>query len=622
MCDIQNNRAIVSRATRGVLVALLLVGAFAPAPSARADAVDELKQTLQEREKDLANLEKLPGVSADKLRPVLEYWREALTKKTANLRTTGDLWSALGLKDWKDHDGLSPMSLRDMDSGLRRQVGTRLKNAIEDIIATGDANMRLAVANSIAERGPTYLSLSTVKDNKIVDEEPAGFMRGLTPQIIKLAEDKDLGVREQALRALGNIFPRPQDAVPVFRKALTTESFVVPRRLAADGLGQLIRVVGYLAKPGRPATEVNADRGDVLATATAVLDASGAGLGDNDPLVRKYCLENIKEAAQAMADLILGSSRKEYPSSKRKPIEAEKQALRDLFFANQAELKMFLGVLDALRKQVPALAQSLKDPVGSVRLAAVDALENIGNARIRLKNRLANLPGMEGEKSDDQGAQSLLAANDPLAAFVRNNLASIAVLLADPDVKIRRKAVEFLDVIEDAGTPALPALARSLSDPDRIVRQSASRAIYNIAPEKAVAAVPGLAKLLSDPDLSVRIQAAKTLKEMGPVAQAAAPALAFAVVSGDAEARVAAMEALQSVGPAAGKIAVPQLIEALSYPDARVRRLAAKTLGSFGPAAFPALDALRACLGDQQDATVRINASDAILEILQRREKY
>jgi HEAT repeat protein len=621
MHDIQNNRPIAMRATRRVLALFLLAGALGWAQSARADAVDELRQTLQEREKDLTNLEKIPGVTVAALAPVLDYWRDVLTKKTDNLRTTADLWGALGLKDWKDQDALSPMSLREMDSGLRRQVGTRLKNAIQDIIATGDANSRLSIANSIAERGPTYLSLSTVKDNKIVDEDLAGFMRGLTPQVIQLAGDKDLGVREQALRALGNIFPKPQDAVPVFRKALMTESSPVPKQLAADGLGQLIRVVGYLAKPGRPATEVKADGSDVLTTAAAVLDATGAGLKDNDPVVRKYCLDNIKEAAQATADLILGSSRKEYPSAKRKPIEAEKQALKDLFLAKEAEIKMFLGVLDALRKQAPAVAQSLKDPDSSVRLAAVDALENIGNARIRLKNRLVNLPGMEEGTNVGQGAQSLLAANDPLEGFIRNHLATLAALLADPDVKIRRKAVEFLNVIEDAATPALPLLAGSLNDRDRIVRQSAARAISNIAPDKAVAAVPGLAKLLSDPDLNVRIQAARTLKEMGPVAHAAAPALALGVVSGDAEARVAALEALQNIGPAAGKMAVPQLIEALSYPDPRVRRLATKTLGSFGPAAFPALDALRTCLGDQ-DPTVRVNASDAILQILQRREKY
>ena len=46
---------------------------------------------------------------------------------------------------------------------------------------------------------------------------------------------------------------------------------------------------------------------------------------------------------------------------------------------------------------MPALARSLKDPEPGVRLAAVDALENIGNAQLRLKNRMTLVPVLEGD---------------------------------------------------------------------------------------------------------------------------------------------------------------------------------------------------------------------------------
>ncbi|HWY85833.1 MAG TPA: HEAT repeat domain-containing protein, partial [Gemmataceae bacterium] len=149
----------------------------------------------------------------------------------------------------------------------------------------------------------------------------------------------------------------------------------------------------------------------------------------------------------------------------------------------------------------------------------------------------------------------------------------------------------------------------------KYVRWIAARAIAKI--DNPAAAVRALAKLLSDPDLSIRMQAAKTLKELGPVAQTAAPELARAISSGDVEGRLAAMEVLQVVGPDMGKIAVPQLIECLKYPEARVRRHAAKTLGGFGRDAMTAIPALRERLGDD-DQDVRVQASDAMLQILQR----
>ena len=99
------------------------------------------------------------------------------------------------------------------------------------------------------------------------------------------------------------------------------------------------------------------------------------------------------------------------------------------------------------------------------------------------------------------------------------------------------------------------------------------------------------------------------------------PALAKAVVNGDPVARVDAMEALRSVGPDAGKAAVPQLIEALKYPDRRVRSEAAKVLGSFKGAAVAAIPALEHALGDE-DQEVRDNASQAILEINQGNREF
>jgi HEAT repeat protein len=585
---------------------------------AYADAVDDLKQALQiNAQADLTNPTKM----------VLDFRRDTLQKRIDKLRTTSELRRALLLEEWKDtSDLVASPELRELDIEMRRQVGTQLTKALQRIVETGNAVGRLAAANTIAEIGPTMRST--------VAGEQGGFARGLTSLVIQLATDKNLGVRQEGLRALGNIFPKPDDAVPVFQAALTKDA-LGPRRLAAEGLGQLIRVVNHLrpVKRGITGTTQSASpqkAGDlkerlekmdavVIETMAAVLAGNSAGLHDTDSLVRKYCLENIQVAAETLADITPNPfPAKEFPPEGRPLSAAERTNALAYHEFVQADLKKCAAAMDKLREQGPALIQALSDPDSQVRLAALDALQEVAIARRGLKRLVYSVPVITGAANGgDLGNREFLTKHDLLESFLPDGLGAVAKLLGDPEALIRRKAVEVLDVLEEDAVPVLPALTRSLSDPDRSVRRAAARAIGNIGTKEAAVAVPGLARLLSDPDLSIRLAAAKTLKDMGPLAKVAAAALATACASGDVEARVAAMDALQAIGAENAKVAVPNLILGLGHMDARVKRAAAKTLGSIGPAAAPALRALANAIGDE-DQEVRTNASDAILEIQQR----
>ncbi len=547
----------------------------------------------------------------------LENRREILEGKVKNLKTIGELRRALALEEWKDNPSGQVINeeLRAIDADMRKLVAQRLTKAIQIEAEKGDAASRMALANLICEMGPTIRS---------VGGDKKGFARSLTKEVIQLAQDKNYAVRQQALRALGNIFPDPKEASAVFQAALEKENPDL-KLLAAKGLGQLIRNVDFLQKQkGTSASGVDADQGDVLDAVLAVLGANGAGLKSSDARVRAQSLRNIQAGADAMAGIIknpflVGIT---FPSESRRLTPEEKAFILSKHDDVTFEIKSYLPIINALRDQAPMLARSLDDSDSQVRLAALEALENIAIARIRLKKRVQSVPMVPDEKSkDDRGNRELLKANDPLELFVGKNLGAILNLLRDPDPRARRMAVEFLELIEDAATPALPLLVTSLTDEDRYVRRSAARTIANIAPEKAALAVPGLANLLNDSDLNVRRAAAKTLAEMGPLAQAAVPALAKAVVSGDPVARVDAMEALRSIGPDAGKAAVPQLIEALRNPDPRVKSQAAKVLGSFKGVAAAAIPGLQHALGDDMQE-VRDSASQAILEINQGNQEY
>jgi HEAT repeat protein len=211
-------------------------------------------------------------------------------------------------------------------------------------------------------------------------------------------------------------------------------------------------------------------------------------------------------------------------------------------------------LLAGLRESLPSMIRALSDPDVRARLAAIDALEMLGD-------------------------QALSA----VPALTR--------ALGDPDLFVRWAAARTLGkmVPADEDTPV---------------------------PGVLVAAVPEIARLLCDPDLDLRLAAATALGRFGPAARDAVPALAQTVNKGDVEIRVAAIEALGNIGPDAAP-AIPAVIEALSHSDPRVRSAAAHLLGRFGPTARQAAGPLRALLTDP-DPEVRRAASDAILSILER----
>src|SRR5205814_132378 len=109
------------------------------------------------------------------------------------------------------------------------------------------------------------------------------------------------------------------------------------------------------------------------------------------------------------------------------------------------------------------------------------------------------------------------------------------------------------------------------------------------------------------------------------------PALGIVILSNggdnrswDVENRIKAMKAVASIGAPAGHKVLPELLSALGDTDVRVRREAAATIGQLGrPADADLAGRLIAALGRSlrdDDAEVRLNASEAILNLAPRRQ--
>lgn len=89
--------------------------------------------------------------------------------------------------------------------------------------------------------------------------------------------------------------------------------------------------------------------------------------------------------------------------------------------------------------------------------------------------------------------------------------AGLVKLIDDPSQPAIVRATALDDLTAVAGSPAMPAIGRSLTDPDPQVRAAAARSLRQVPATSPSALVESLAPLLSDPVRQVRMDAARTL---------------------------------------------------------------------------------------------------------------
>ena len=91
---------------------------------------------------------------------------------------------------------------------------------------------------------------------------------------------------------------------------------------------------------------------------------------------------------------------------------------------------------------------------------------------------------------------------------------SVAKLVADPSVEVRRTAVEALGLLKSPTDATIPALIQGLRDEDGQVRFTAALSLQRIGAD-AAEAVPALAEALRDENRYVRANAVDALRRIG-----------------------------------------------------------------------------------------------------------
>jgi HEAT repeat protein len=561
----------------GACLIVLLVLAYADA--APPDPVEGLRDALRLPVRDSGN-------KAER-----DYREANLQKRVKALKTIDEMREALLLQEWRDEDRDNLVAAVDMT--VRGQLAQRFLNSLLTVLAKGTPLRKQAAAAMIGEIGPTIRESGSRK----------GLLSPLAPDLVKRFDDEDGGVREAAARAVGLIYPDPDVAAPALAKLLTHKD-AATRRAAAEGLANLVLTMEHMTR-GRQSAGVEATTESVTQTALAVVLQAGGGLKDTEAATRRSCLEAIQRSAFLLTEQVPDPPADiTFPPADRKPNKEEQGEINQYKQTVEAERTLLLPLARALNAAAAVVSQALADDDLVAVETAGRALENMAEAREKLRRRAASVPAA----GRGNGADTL--DEDPLKTGMQGSVPALAKLLGHKDVRRRLAAIYVLETLETDATPAVDAVTKALEDANPFVRWGACRVLGKVRPQVAAQAVPVLAKLLDDETGDVRITALAALEHYGPAAKEAVPALAAAVAHKDATMRVPAIRTLALLGKEANE-ATPALVKALSDADAEVRQAAARALGKLGPpeAAAPAL---RKAMRDP-DAGVRRAASAALL---------
>jgi HEAT repeat protein len=442
---------------RCCLVPLVLIAALALPERARCEdtesvAVYHLRQALRTSYPSLTERDRV------------------LKQCLAELRSLAELQQAVTLVEWAATSDDEPTAA--IDRANRATVLERFCTALRRLLRQGDA---AKVAGALE-------MLDGMAASARAAGAPLTVVRGFATDLADLVLQGPPSVRGAAARTLAQIEPPVYVAVPVLTELLQATD-VEMRRLAADGFALLIQNALRAASESgavlRPAP-----RGELVLVASTVLPAVHAGLEDVRPEIRRRCLAAIGFACTALTRLL------------DNPLVSEEGASRSL----EAEAEELRPLLLALRDQGPILTRCLHDSDAETRIWTHKALEELGVARGRwLARCVARADGTE---------------ENLLAELLHEAMPGLAEELTHPDVRVRRSAVDVLEMSGSLALPALPALQRALNDPDRFVRWSAVRTVGKLGPSAAPLTVADLTRMLRDPDVDLRNAAAHALARL------------------------------------------------------------------------------------------------------------
>jgi HEAT repeat protein len=500
--------------------------------------------------------------------------------------------------------------LTDADWTLRRAAAERLAqvddpdrrtvDAVRAALGDVDSRVRRAAAETLGAFG--------------------GNADRAAPDLVRRLDDDDESVVQAAARALGRIgrdAPGASEALEGLLVRPSTET----RLAAAEALARFGAAPGATRRAltallADPDADVRRAASDAIGLLRKPPEGASAALvaqlADNDAAVRTAAASALGRIGEpAVAPLIAALSTSENPLHLQAMVDAFARigetavsalidALRDParpLLARQYAAKALARVDDRSGRTVQALEKRLHDDSPAVRIAAIEALGNLGT---RAAAATDDLVAIIDDRDEDVLVREYAISAAPRTAPASEPLKQRLVeSVADTDPRISQAAVAALVAMsarraDGAGVATAIDDLRS-SDPDR--RLAGAHALAAAGPY-GHEAVPFLADVVQSPsaDAALRTASAQALGMIGAAAEPALPALNTALRSTDAALSSAALLAIQRIGPPTRSI--PALMAAMKDSDLEVRGSAATAVRNF---ALARLDGWKALLR-QSDA--------------------
>ncbi len=394
------------------------------------------------------------------------------------------------------------------------------------VLADGEGDVRIAAVQAL-ERIDT-------------DWQQSDTARQTIPHLIKSLIDNDPNIRTAATEALGKINPEWQQsaiarkAIPQFAKALSNTLPTV-RSAAAGALGAIgpaaAKALPHLLKTlADKEGEVRQEVADALEKVEPKWRQSKSASHIAPRLIKS--LEDVDwQVRNAVADALGGMGpayAKIIPNLAKLLIDSDKR-VRNTAIGSLEKIDPKWRESEHLHKALPHLLKALGDGKWIVRMAAVDALTEIG-------------PSL-GKITAPHLAKALKDSVIDVQHAAKEALEKI-----DPTGKLREQEAEegryvlsatekALGEINPASAEAIPHLVKKLIDSDRSVRKAAREELGKISPKwpqskVARSVIPYMLKEgLADSRWAVRSASAKALGEFGPaVAKVAGPRLKKAML--------------------------------------------------------------------------------------------
>ena len=541
-------------------------------------------------------------------------------------------------------------ALQDKGDRVRWDAILRLSDqgpdAVPHLIAAlkhENEHVRRGAARALGQIGPRAMAAAPALIEASDDPDDrvrgvVGFVLSLqsgpldksaVPLLVDCLDHRRLGVRQYAIRSLGEAGGAAHAAIPPLMKALRDPVLgaAAARALARIGAKAVPALAAELQNPDahvrRGASSALARLGrDSAAARNALVGAladrdeivqmrAAAALGQIDPghpgatAILLEALGNDRMAEEASRAFVrigsasipgLRSALKSDDPNRRVAAAstlcqigpgAAQIAVPALVEAlqNQAEpiytmATVALGRTGAAAEPaIPALIEILEDPRGSKRKAAADALGRMGRPAKGAVPELARLLADPEEGVRGTAAEALARFGPDASAAVP---ALVRALDASPeldvffDLQLAPRLVDALGAIGPAANPAIPVLAEMFEEQPEMSphRYRAAAALARIDPSRTDAIVRSLVKALGAPHSRDMfwarlgfdfVEPAEALGKIGPAAGAAIPKLTAAMYHRNAHLRAAAAGALGRIDPG-NPVAVPILVEAITGP--------------------------------------------------------